>query len=65
LNQLFESLIPKEQTFIELYFLKEWSPEEVADFFKIDVNTIYVQKFRILEKLKKIAQKKKLIDLKE
>ena len=61
LNQISESLLPREKIYVTLDFLKEWPPEELADFFHISKEAVYTMRCRVLAKLKKIAKKKKLI----
>ena len=45
----------------ELSFLRELSPEEVAQILRISVGAFYIRKNRMIEKLKNLADDKNIL----
>lgn len=56
LAELKTSIEPKTYQAFELYALKEWSPNRVAKFLDISVNSVYTNKNRALVKLREIVK---------
>ncbi len=48
-----EKLEPREKEYVELSFLMEWKPEEIAKHFCVTVEYVYLLRHRILGKLRK------------
>ena len=48
-----EKLEPREKEYVELSFLREWKPEEIAKHFCVTVEYVYLLRHRILGKLRK------------
>ena len=61
LVELLETLPDKDKLLIELSYLRELPPEEVAQLLHISVGAFYTRKNRVIEKLKKMAQDKKIV----
>jgi len=61
LRKLIEELTPKDRLLFELYYHQELPDEEVAQIMNLSIDAIYMRKNRFKEKLKAIAQKKKLL----
>ena len=47
--------------FLKLYFEKRLSPKEIAKILNITESTVYSKKSRIIDKLRKIAKKNKIL----
>ena len=56
LSELKTTIEPKTYQAFELYALKEWSPNKVAKFLGISVNSVYTNKNRALIKLREIVK---------
>ena len=56
LSQALEGLPPRDRLFLELYYRKGLSPEEIAAILKVSVSAVYTQKSRILAKLREILR---------
>ena len=56
LNELKAVIEPKTYQTFELYALKEWTPNKVAKFLGISVNSVYTNKNRALVKLREIVK---------
>ena len=61
LREMLEELPVKDKLLIELFFMRELHPEEVAQILHISIGAFYTRKNRIIEKLKKIATEKKIL----
>ena len=61
LNELLEGLNANDRLFLKYYYEEELPPDEIAGIMNLTVSAIYSKKNRILEKLKKIAKKKKIV----
>ena len=61
LRKMLEELPAKEKLLVELYYMRELSPEEVAQILHITVGAFYTRKSRIIERLKKIAGDKNIL----
>ena len=61
LGELLGELPAKDKLLIELHYLRELPPEEVAPLLHISVGAFYTRKNRIIEKLKKLAQDKNIV----
>jgi len=61
LREMIEELPAKDKLLIELFFMRELPPEEVAQILHISVGAFYTRKNRIIEKLRKIATDKKIL----
>jgi len=61
LREMLEELPVKDKLLIELFFMRELPPEEVAQILHISVGAFYTRKNRIIEKLRKIATDKKIL----
>jgi len=55
LRELLEELPPKDKLLVELSYMRELPPEEVAQILHISVGAFYTRKNRIIGRLKKIA----------
>ena len=64
MDELKTRIEPQGYQAFELYALKNWSPDKVASFLDITVNSVYVSKNRAIEKLKiiitELAEKKEV-----
>ena len=56
LSQALEGLPPRDRLFLEFYYRKGLSPEEIAAILKVSVSAVYTQKSRILAKLREILR---------
>ena len=56
LQALLGELPAKDKLLVELSYMRELPPEEVAQLLRISVGAFYTRKNRIIEKLKKMAQ---------
>ena len=56
LTQALEELPPRDRLFLEFYYRKGLSPEEIAAILKVSVSAVYTQKSRILAKLREILR---------
>ena len=61
LRELLEELPAKDKLLIELFFMRELPPEEVAQILHISAGAFYTRKNRIIEKLRKIATDKNIL----
>jgi len=61
LRELMESLNPKEKLFLKYFYEDDLPPEEIASLMSVSVSTIYSTKSRIIDKLRTMAKKKKLL----
>ncbi|TNF52767.1 sigma-70 family RNA polymerase sigma factor [bacterium] len=61
LREVVEQLSTKDKLLIELFYMKELPPEEIAQILKISVGALYTRKNRVLEKMRKIAEERKLL----
>ena len=61
LRQVIEQLSTKDKLLIELFYLKELPPEEIAQILKISAGALYTRKNRVMEKMRKIAEERKLL----
>ncbi len=61
LGELMEGLKSNDRLFLKYYYEEELPPEEIAEIMNITVSAIYSKKSRIIDKLKKIAKKKKIL----
>ncbi|MEW6109630.1 MAG: sigma-70 family RNA polymerase sigma factor [Nitrospirota bacterium] len=61
LKELIEGLSANDKLFLQYYYIEELPPEEIAEIMSITVSAIYSKKSRIIEKLKKIAKRKNLL----
>lgn len=61
LREVMEQLSTKDKLLIELFYMKELPPEEIAQILKISVGALYTRKNRVLEKMRKIAEEQKLL----
>ena len=61
LRKVIEQLSTKDKLLIELFYMKELPPEEIAQILKISTGALYTRKNRILEKMRKIAEERKLL----
>lgn len=61
LRDLLEELPAKDKLLIELSYMRELPPEEVAQILHISVGAFYTRKNRIIEKLKKKADDKNIM----
>jgi len=61
LKELLEELPAKDKLLVELFFMRELPPEEVAQILHISVGAFYTRKNRIIEKLRKIATDKNIL----
>ncbi|MBI4848908.1 MAG: sigma-70 family RNA polymerase sigma factor [Nitrospirae bacterium] len=61
LRELIEGLNPDDKLFLKYCFEDELQPEEIAKIMNISVSAIYSRKSRIIDKLRKIAKKKNLL----
>ena len=61
LREVIEQLSTKDKLLIELFYLKELPPEEIAQILKISVGALYTRKNRVMGKMRKIAEEKKLL----
>ena len=55
LRKLLKELPPKDKLLVELSYMRELPPEEVAQILQISVGAFYTRKNRIIGRLKKIA----------
>ncbi len=60
-RELLEYLSPEERLQARLFFIEEWKPAEIAQFLKKEIGTVYVMKNRLLERLRTICQKNRLL----
>ena len=60
-GELLEYLSAEECLQVKLFFIEEWPPEEIGQFLKKDIGTVYVMKNRLLNKLRTICQKNRLL----
>lgn len=61
LREIMDGLGSDDKLFLGYYYEEELSPEEIAGIMNLSVSAIYSKKSRIIEKLKKIAKKKNLL----
>ena len=61
LKELKEDLNTEDRLFLKLYFEKRLSPKEIAKILNITESTVYSKKSRIIDKLRKIAKKNKIL----
>ena len=61
LREVIEQLSTKDKLLIELFYMKELPPEEIAQILKISVGALYTRKNRVLEKMRKIAEDRKFL----
>ncbi len=61
LHELVGDLKPKDRLFYSYCFKNKLPPEEIAVIMNISTSTVYSKKNRIVEKLKKIAKKRKML----
>lgn len=61
IQEAVEELPSSDKLFMELYYRKELSPEEIAGILNVSVSTVYSKKNRVREKLKKILKDKGFI----
>jgi len=61
LEELLKYLTPTEILLVNLFFILEWTPAEIAQFLGKDIGTVYVMKNRLRDKVKTICQKNKLL----
>ena len=61
LREVIEQLSTKDKLLIELFYLKELPPEEIAQILKISVGALYTRKNRVMGKMRKIAEERKLL----
>lgn len=60
-RELLKYLCPEQRLQVKLFFIEEWTPAEIAQFLQKDIGTVYVMKKRLLDKLRTICQKNKLL----
>ena len=60
-REMLEELDAKDKLLIELSFMRELPPEEVAQILHISVGAFYTRKNRVIEKLKKIAEDRNIL----
>jgi RNA polymerase sigma-70 factor (ECF subfamily) len=53
IDRLKTKIKPKQYQIFDLYVLKEWTPEKVAETFGVSTGQVYLSKFRIMRMLKK------------
>ena len=61
LEELMKELIVNDKLFLQYYYVDEIPPEEIAGILNVSVSTVYSKKSRIIEKLREIARKKKIL----
>ena len=61
LREMIEELDTKDKLLVELSFMRELPPEEVAQILHISVGAFYTRKNRVIEKLKKIAEDRNIL----
>ncbi len=61
LGELTKDLSVNDKLFLQYYYVDEMPPEEIAGIMNITVSAIYSKKSRIIEKLREIAKKKKIL----
>ena len=61
LREMLEELDAKDKLLVELSFMRELPPEEVAQILHITVGAFYTRKNRVIEKLKKIAEDRNIL----
>lgn len=61
LEKLMEGLSSNDRLFLKYYYEDELPPEEIAEIMNLSVSAIYSKKSRIIDKLQKIAKKKKIL----
>jgi RNA polymerase sigma-70 factor (ECF subfamily) len=61
LEELLKELSVNDKLFLQYYYVDEISPEEIAGILNVTVSAIYSKKSRIIEKLREIAKKKKIL----
>ena len=61
LREMLEELDAKDKLLVELSFMRELPPEEVAQILHISVGAFYTRKNRVIEKLKKIAEDRNIL----
>jgi RNA polymerase sigma-70 factor (ECF subfamily) len=61
LREIMDGLGSDDKLFLKYYYEEELSPEEIAGIMNLSAGAIYSKKSRIIEKLKKIAKKKNLL----
>ena len=61
LREVIEQLPTRDKLLIELFYMKELPPEEIAQILKISVGALYTRKNRVLEKMRKIAEEQKFL----
>ena len=61
LREVIEQLSTKDTLLIELFYMKELPPEEIAQILKISVGALYTRKNRVMEKMRKIAEEQKFL----
>ena len=61
LKEVIEQLSTKDKLLIELFYMQELPPEEIAQILKISVGALYTRKNRVIEKMRKIAEERKLL----
>lgn len=57
LNEILQTLPPRDRILIDLSYRQGLPPEEIAGILKTTVGAVYTQKSRILEKLREILRK--------
>ena len=62
LSQALEKLSPRDRLFLEFYYRKGLSPEEIAAILKVSVSAAYTHKSRILAKLRETLRKSAPLD---
>ncbi len=58
IDEAMKDLPSSDMLFIELYYKREFSPEEIADIMNVSVSAVYSKKNRLREKLAKIIKNK-------
>ena len=61
IRELLEKLPVKDKLLIELSFMRELPPEEVAQILRISVGAFYTRKNRIIDKLKNLADDENIL----
>ncbi|MCK5187149.1 MAG: sigma-70 family RNA polymerase sigma factor [Deltaproteobacteria bacterium] len=61
LKDLLKELQAKDKLLVELFFMRELPPEEVAQILHISVGAFYTRKNRVIERLKNIANDRNIL----
>lgn len=61
LEELTKELSVNDKLFLQYYYVDEIPPEEIAGILNVTVSAVYSKKSRIIEKLREIARKKKIL----